>query len=255
MKGMRLAAIVATGRLVWPALAVRLEQAPFVTVSATPGRTRGVGSEFASRRISPSPAAREQCSATQSWASASYRAAVGSKGSPLTLDELEQSRSSSEPTISMPTPPNATAGLTAPSPSPTWTLLSTPGQLGWRSSTATASPPRLAASGAQRAHPQSAVGFDADHHLIGLLDVLADQLMQSPNAGQPFGQPPGRSPTRPKPRQRRADRIPLGGCGRCARRAATIGVHIGSAEKLSPGGGQSEHRRRAGPGSAVLQQN
>jgi enoyl-CoA hydratase/carnithine racemase len=47
MKGMRLAAIVATGRVVWPDLAVRLEQAPFVTVSATPGRTRGVGSEFA----------------------------------------------------------------------------------------------------------------------------------------------------------------------------------------------------------------
>jgi enoyl-CoA hydratase/carnithine racemase len=47
MKGMRLAAIVATGLVAWPDLAVRLEQAPFVTVSAIRGRARGVGSEFA----------------------------------------------------------------------------------------------------------------------------------------------------------------------------------------------------------------
>jgi enoyl-CoA hydratase/carnithine racemase len=36
-----------TGLVAWPDLAARLERAPFVTVSAIRGRTRGVGSEFA----------------------------------------------------------------------------------------------------------------------------------------------------------------------------------------------------------------
>lgn len=37
----------ATGLPAWPDLAIRLERAPFVTVSAIRGRARGVGSEFA----------------------------------------------------------------------------------------------------------------------------------------------------------------------------------------------------------------
>lgn len=36
-----------TGLPVWPDLAIRMECAPFVTVSAIRGRARGVGSEFA----------------------------------------------------------------------------------------------------------------------------------------------------------------------------------------------------------------
>ena len=48
----------------------------------------------------------------------------------------------------------------------------------------------LIAGRGQRPHPQAAVGFDADHHLIGFLDVLGDQLVQLPDPGQPLGQPP-----------------------------------------------------------------
>lgn len=36
-----------TGLAVWPDMAIRMERAPFVTVSAIRGRARGVGSEFA----------------------------------------------------------------------------------------------------------------------------------------------------------------------------------------------------------------
>ena len=45
----------------------------------------------------------------------------------------------------------------------------------------------LIAGRAQRRHPQAAIGFDADHHLIGFLGVGGDQLVQPPDAGQSFG--------------------------------------------------------------------
>ena len=48
----------------------------------------------------------------------------------------------------------------------------------------------LVAGRGQRPHPQATIGFNADHHLIGFLDMRCDQLMQLPDAGQSFGQPP-----------------------------------------------------------------
>ena len=47
---------------------------------------------------------------------------------------------------------------------------------------------------AQRLHPQAAIGFDADHHLAGLLDMSGYQLVEPSYAGQPFGQPTRRQP-------------------------------------------------------------
>ena len=46
----------------------------------------------------------------------------------------------------------------------------------------------------QRPHPQAAVGFDADHHLAGLLDVGGHQLVEPSNARKSFGQPTRRQP-------------------------------------------------------------
>ena len=46
---------------------------------------------------------------------------------------------------------------------------------------------QLVAGGGQRPHPQATIGFDADHHLIGVLEVLCNQLMQLSDPGQPFG--------------------------------------------------------------------
>jgi hypothetical protein len=42
----------------------------------------------------------------------------------------------------------------------------------------------------QRPHPQDTIGFNADDHLIRILDMLRDQLMQLSNADQSFGQSP-----------------------------------------------------------------
>jgi hypothetical protein len=39
----------------------------------------------------------------------------------------------------------------------------------------------------QRLHPQAAIGFDTDHHLAGLADMVGDQFVQRPDAGQTFG--------------------------------------------------------------------
>ena len=47
---------------------------------------------------------------------------------------------------------------------------------------------------AQRRHPQAAIGFDADHHLAGFLDMSGYQLVEPSYAGQPFGQPTRRQP-------------------------------------------------------------
>ena len=45
----------------------------------------------------------------------------------------------------------------------------------------------LIISRGQRIHPQASVGFDADHHLGGVLGMLGDQLVQPPDPGQAFG--------------------------------------------------------------------
>ena len=42
---------------------------------------------------------------------------------------------------------------------------------------------------AQRLYPQAAIGFDADHHLAGFLDMSGYQLVEPLYASQPFGQP------------------------------------------------------------------
>jgi hypothetical protein len=52
----------------------------------------------------------------------------------------------------------------------------------------------LVAGCGQRPHPRATIGFNADHHLIGILGMGRDQLMQLPYARQPLGQPP-----RPQP--------------------------------------------------------
>ena len=39
----------------------------------------------------------------------------------------------------------------------------------------------------QRLHPQAAIGFDTDHHLAGLGDMVGYQLVEPSDAGQPFG--------------------------------------------------------------------
>ena len=46
----------------------------------------------------------------------------------------------------------------------------------------------------QRIHPQAAVGFDADHHLGGVVGMLGDQLVQPRDPGQALGQSPRRQP-------------------------------------------------------------
>ena len=38
----------------------------------------------------------------------------------------------------------------------------------------------------QGLHPQAAIGFDADHHLAGLLGVGSHQLVEPTDAGKPF---------------------------------------------------------------------
>jgi hypothetical protein len=42
--------------------------------------------------------------------------------------------------------------------------------------------------------PQPAIGFDPDHHVVWLCDVIGDQLVKHPDADQPFGQPTRRQP-------------------------------------------------------------
>ncbi len=45
----------------------------------------------------------------------------------------------------------------------------------------------------QRLHPQAPVSLDRDHHLarVTVVQVLADQLVQPGDPGDPLGQPPG----------------------------------------------------------------
>jgi hypothetical protein len=52
----------------------------------------------------------------------------------------------------------------------------------------------LIASRGQRPHPQPTIGFDADHHLIGFLSMLSDQLVQLADTGQPLRQAPRTQP-------------------------------------------------------------
>jgi hypothetical protein len=46
----------------------------------------------------------------------------------------------------------------------------------------------------QRSHPQPTIGFNADHHLLRLISMPRDQLVQLADAGQSFGQSPRRQP-------------------------------------------------------------
>jgi hypothetical protein len=47
----------------------------------------------------------------------------------------------------------------------------------------------LVAGRHQRGDEQSPVGLDADHHLDGIFDMCADQLVEPGDAIHPFGQP------------------------------------------------------------------
>ena len=54
----------------------------------------------------------------------------------------------------------------------------------------------LIAGADQRRHPQPAIGFDPDHHLGGILDQLADQLVEAGDPGHPLRQTAaGQAPT------------------------------------------------------------
>ena len=52
----------------------------------------------------------------------------------------------------------------------------------------------LIAGRAQRLHPQAAVGFDADHHLGGVLSVGGHQLVEPTDAGKTLREPAHRQP-------------------------------------------------------------
>ena len=51
-------------------------------------------------------------------------------------------------------------------------------------------PEHLIAGRDQRLDPQAAVGFNADHDLVGFLRMAGDQLMKPADSGESFGQPP-----------------------------------------------------------------